>query len=63
LLPETLRDSAKMNDREIFGKAGWLSFAMAKEKQPYTQANASCFTFAFVLRNQKSTTIFTFDNK
>jgi hypothetical protein len=36
-----------MNDRTIFGKAVWLSFANAKEKQRHSQANPSCFTFAF----------------
>jgi hypothetical protein len=50
-----------MNDREIFGQAVWLSFAKAKEKQPDTQANASCFTFAFAHRTRKPTAIVTFD--
>jgi len=48
---QKLTDSAKINDRQIFGKAVWLFFAMAKEKQPSTQANASCFTFAIALCN------------
>jgi hypothetical protein len=36
-----------MNDRTIFGKAVWLFFAKAKEKQRHPQSNAGCFTFAF----------------
>jgi hypothetical protein len=58
---QTITNSAKMNDREIFGQAVWLSFAKAKEKQPDTQANASCFTFAFAHRTRKPTAIVTFD--
>jgi hypothetical protein len=58
---QTLTDSAKMDDREIFGQAVWLSFAKAKEKQPDTQANSSCFTFAFAHRTRKPTAIVTFD--
>ena len=52
---QTLTDSAKMNDGEIFGQAVWLSIAKAKEKQPETQANTNCFTFAFAHRTRKST--------
>jgi len=54
---QTLTDSAKMNDREIFRQAVWLS----KEKQRHTQANASCLIFTFAQRTRKPTAIVTFD--
>ncbi len=48
----TLNESAKMNDRTISDKPCLPSFAKAKEKQHHTQANASCFTFAFAPTHQ-----------
>ncbi|HNJ60406.1 MAG TPA: hypothetical protein PLS16_04675 [Chitinophagales bacterium] len=46
-----------MRNRAIFGKAVWLSFAKAKEKQRHPQAKASCFTFAFAQTHNDITTI------
>jgi hypothetical protein len=50
----TLNDSAKMNDTDFFEQVVCLSFAKAKEKQPYTQANDSCVTFYFAYRTPKN---------
>lgn len=44
---QRLNDSNKMNDKTIFGKAVWLSFAKAKEKQPNPQANAQLLHICF----------------